>query len=101
MIQVSQSIGHTPPITVVHKTSNTVAPQTTGNIQKRQSHPETHIITSITSGNIEQETSNTIFILNFLYIISEYYTYLHTYIYIYIYKRLNWFVKQHQVHKTK
>ena len=23
------------------------------------------------------------------------------YIYIYIYKRLKWFVKQHQVHKTK
>ena len=24
-----------------------------------------------------------------------------TYIYIYIYKRLKWFAKQHQVHKTK
>ena len=23
------------------------------------------------------------------------------YVYIYIYKRLKWFVKQHQVHKTK
>jgi hypothetical protein len=33
------------------------------------------------------------------------YTYQHNYrsvyIYIYIYKRLKWFVKQHQVHKTK
>ena len=54
MIQVSQSIGHTPPITVVHKTSNTVAPQTAGNIQIRQSHPERHIINQ--SGNIDQET---------------------------------------------
>jgi hypothetical protein len=26
---------------------------------------------------------------------------INKYIYIYIYKRLKWFVKQHQVHKTK
>jgi hypothetical protein len=50
----SQSIGHTPPITVVHKTSNTVAPQMAGNIQIRQSHPETHINNHTV--NIEQES---------------------------------------------
>ena len=35
------------------------------------------------------------------FLLCMYVSYIYIYIYIYIYKRLKWFVKQHQVHKTK